>query len=200
DGFQPTAWGDLAAAFAQVQAGQRMLWEVGDQGGVGLALAALTALSVVAGRLDDAEDYAEEHLALARRIGDQRSTAQVHEDLAVVALSRDDHDRAAELLGAALVMSTEVGHMELVAHVVKDLAVVAAHQEPAHAARLFGAGEALREEVGTPTWPPRRMMYAQALATVRDVLGQVEFDAAWAEGRVMTPERAITYALQYVNE
>lgn len=52
----------------------------------------------VAGQLDDAERYVAQHFTLARRMGDLRSVAQAHDDLAVVALVRQDLDRAAVIL------------------------------------------------------------------------------------------------------
>jgi DNA-binding NarL/FixJ family response regulator len=38
--------------------------------------------------------------------------------------------------------------------------------------------------------------YEQDLAAVRSTLGEASFEAAWAEGRAMSPEQAIEYALE----
>jgi predicted ATPase len=195
EAFQLPARGDLDRGIAQLWEAQQVLREAGDDWGVGFSWTALSALSVVAGRLDDAERCAEEHLAVARRMGDLRSIAQAQESLAAVALMREDVDRASALLHESIVLAMEVGHVELVAHMMMDLAVVAAHTQPVHAACLFGAAEALREAVGVGIWPPRQKLYDQALAMGRDALGAAEFTAAWAEGRAMSLERAVEYAL-----
>jgi hypothetical protein len=197
EGFLAPLRGDIAGGLAQMWEGQRILREAGDEWGVGISLVGLSALSLFGGRLDDAEHYAEQYLALARRMGDQRSIAHACEPLAVVALLREDRDRALALLNASLLTSVEVGHVELAAHVVMDLAVAAAREQPVHAARLFGAAEALREEIGAAIWPSRRPLYEQALGTVRDALGTGAFAAAWGEGLAMTLERAVEYALQH---
>jgi hypothetical protein len=147
-------------------------------------------------RLGDAERYADQYLALAQRMGDRRGIAHAYDLLGFAALMREDRDRAQQFLNAALTMSIAVGHTELAAHVVMDLAVLARDQQPAHAARLFGAGEVLRDEVGAAIWPSRRLTYDQSQAMVRDALGEAEFAHAWAHGRAMTPDGAVRYAWQ----
>lgn len=63
------------------------------------------------------------------------------------------------------------------------------------AARHFGAAEALRESAGGTIWSARRKLYDSALETLHAALGIDAFAAAWAEGRVMTREQAVAYAL-----
>jgi hypothetical protein len=82
------------------------------------------------------------------------------------------------------------------------LAVVAARDQPVGAARYFGAAEALRESLGVAIWPVRRALYDHALETVRAALDAEAFDVVWAEGRAMTLEQAVEYALErdYVGD
>ena len=64
------------------------------------------------------------------------------------------------------------------------------------AARLFGAAEAIRERLAFPIMSPERRSYEHGLATLRAHLDDASLVAAWAEGRVMTLEQAIAYALE----
>jgi len=64
------------------------------------------------------------------------------------------------------------------------------------AARLFGAAEALREALGAPVLWFQRQSYAQGVAALRAWLDDAACAAAWAEGRGMTLEQAIAYALE----
>jgi DNA-binding CsgD family transcriptional regulator len=68
---------------------------------------------------------------------------------------------------------------------------------PARAARLFGAAEAVRKAVGHPVQPLKRVNYdyESYAASVRAELGEASFEAAFSEGRAMSPEQAIEYAL-----
>jgi hypothetical protein len=62
-------------------------------------------------------------------------------------------------------------------------------------AQLFGAAEALREVLGHRPTPQVQADYDRRLASTRSGLGEAAFGAAWAEGRAMTLEQAIEYAL-----
>ena len=65
------------------------------------------------------------------------------------------------------------------------------------AARLFGASEASRERTGSAVqlaaW---RELHERHLVTLRRELDADELTAAWAEGRAMTFEQAVEYALE----
>jgi len=75
-------------------------------------------------------------------------------------------------------------------------AAVSMRGEHERAAWLFGAAEALREAVGAFVLPLYRAEYERGVAAVRSGLDEVAFSAAWAEGRAMTPEQAVEYALE----
>ncbi len=63
------------------------------------------------------------------------------------------------------------------------------------AARLFGAAQALREALGAAL-PVREQEENRRTADhVREMLGQGAFSAAWMEGRLMTIEAVVAYAL-----
>ena len=64
--------------------------------------------------------------------------------------------------------------------------------EPAWAAQLWGAAKAVRDAMGAPLPPIERADYERSMATACTRLGEKAFTAAWAEGRTMTPEQALT--------
>ena len=55
---------------------------------------------------------------------------------------------------------------------------------------------ALREALGTPVQPVERRTFEPAVAAARASLGEEAFAAAWVEGRAMSLEQAIAYALE----
>ena len=115
--------------------------------------------------------------------------------LAMVALIRGNPDRAYALFRESLALALQLGHPELIAEGLVGMAVIVAGQDAARAARYCGAADALFERAGVAIWPTRRRHYDAALDTVRAALGTEAFDAAWAEGRAMTREQAVAYAL-----
>jgi DNA-binding SARP family transcriptional activator len=80
--------------------------------------------------------------------------------------------------------------------------VAALRGRPVRAARLWGAAEALREQIGMPLahFDLALSGYKQDLAAVRSTLSEATFEAAWTEGRAVSPEQAIEYALDAVGE
>ena len=77
--------------------------------------------------------------------------------------------------------------------------MVAGAQEPAErSTRLFGAAEGLMEAVGAPVYNYVKVdpsLYQRTRACALSQLGEDAFEAARAEGRAMTFEQAVEYAL-----
>jgi hypothetical protein len=49
--------------------------------------------------------------------------------------------------------------------------------------------------LGVALWPANRIAHDQNVAIARTQLDEATFAAAWAEGRAMTLEQAVAYAL-----
>jgi hypothetical protein len=81
-------------------------------------------------------------------------------------------------------------------HLSTRLAVLAGRERQAdRAIRLLGAGEAFCETLGVR--PPAAIAaeYERTVTEGRAALSEAAFAAAWAEGRAMSIEQAIEYAL-----
>jgi hypothetical protein len=61
---------------------------------------------------------------------------------------------------------------------------------------LFGAEEALREAIGAHLSPGDRPDYDRNVAIACAAMSKEAFEAAWQEGRAMTLQQAIAYALE----
>ena len=64
---------------------------------------------------------------------------------------------------------------------------------------LFGAAEGLLEAGGAAVYNyylPDRSLYERTVSATRSHLGEAAFEAAQAEGRAMTFEQAVAYALE----
>ena len=113
--------------------------------------------------------------------------------LGKVEAARGDHAFARTFYEDSLAMAQEIGDKELIASGLEGLASVVTMQgERTWATRLWGAAEALREAIDAPLQPIEWADYEQAVATVRDDLGEEAFASAWAEGRAMTAEQVLT--------
>lgn len=65
-----------------------------------------------------------------------------------------------------------------------------------YAATLWGAAERHREEMGSQMPPVAVERLSQYISHARAALGGAQFQTAWAAGRAMTLEQAVTYALE----
>jgi hypothetical protein len=96
-----------------------------------------------------------------------------------------------------LTVSAELGNEADIVHCLEGLASVAgAEGRIVRAARLWGAEEALLEEIeAVYTYVPDRSRHKNQVAA-RSQIDEASWKAAWAEGRTMTSEQAIEYALE----
>jgi len=104
-----------------------------------------------------------------------------------------DHAAAHAHYEQGLAHARKIGYKLHIPFFLDGLANLLATQgAPVRAARLWGAAETLRESMGVPIWPVERAAYERAVERVRAHLGEKIFAAAWAEGRTMTLEQALT--------
>jgi non-specific serine/threonine protein kinase len=73
--------------------------------------------------------------------------------------------------------------------------VACVEQQYERAARLLGAANQLGEALGLRAKPPDQECHDHYTVSTRARLGESAFSSAWAEGRAMTLEQAIEYAL-----
>jgi tetratricopeptide (TPR) repeat protein len=152
------------------------------------------------GDLDGAAAMTEEGLRVARRFGDRVNAYAALYNLAQVALARGVHDKAATFLKDGVKLSQEMRDQANLAYFLEGLAViVAARGEAGRSARLFGASTGLLEEVGASVYnyyKPDRSLHEHTWERVHSLLGEAAFAEAWTEGRAMTFDRAVAYALE----
>ena len=140
----------------------------------------------------------EEGLDLFREMGDPYGIAVCCGTLGFVALHRDEVDRAADVFEEALISLRELRDRVGMLHCLMGTASVnGLRGAPDRAARLWGAAEALGEAAAVPLLPEleARYDYEGHVAAARSQLGEGAFEEAWSEGRQMTPEQAVGYAL-----
>jgi hypothetical protein len=139
----------------------------------------------------------EESLAMRRELGDPFGIAISLTNLGDVACAEADWVSARALYQEALPIWRELGGKLGIAFSLEGLAAVAASLGSSlRAARIWGAAERLRTEIGSPSPPNERPHYDQRVIASRVALGDdAAFDRAWQEGRAWTLEQAIELAL-----
>ena len=103
-------------------------------------------------------------------------------------LARDqgDHERALAHYRESLELSQVHGDKRLLAEALSGFAsVAAARSAPERAAQIFGAAEALRQQIGTSIQAWDRAAHERALGTVRAALPPETFATAMAAGQTL---------------
>jgi hypothetical protein len=142
----------------------------------------------------------EKGLALQQQVGERLHLAYVLDGLAEVALMQRNYRRASAHLVEILSLCQEFGLSQGIAKTLEQFAQVAAGQtQLERAMRLWGAAQAQRHVIGAGIPLGERLGYKHDVATASAQLGETVSAAAWAEGRAMTLEQAIAYALVGVD-
>lgn len=126
----------------------------------------------------------EASLALRRTSQDQKGIAEVLIHLGQALRVQGDEQHALACLYESLTLYQVLQTRRGVALCLEGWAALLARQGQAEqAAELLGAAAGMREDMGTPVPPVRRVSHKQMLAQVRLAVGETRFAAAWARGR-----------------
>jgi tetratricopeptide (TPR) repeat protein len=142
-----------------------------------------------------ATTFYEESLAFAREHGEKYVIAYAFRNMAVLALHVCDYERAFPLFAESLALCQTAPNWVTEECLVGMAEIACTDRRFEKAACLFGAGDALREALGVRRSPRIQIRYDERVAATRAGLGDAAFAAKWAEGRAMTLEQAIEYAL-----
>jgi predicted ATPase len=119
--------------------------------------------------------------------------------LGMVELKRGEEGKATAMFEEGLSLARRIGDSNSACNALYNLAHMSLSRgDPARAATLFEA-EGLHEAVGIPVYvyyEPHRSPYESTVAAVRSQMGEEAFEEARADGRAMTFEQAVEYALE----
>lgn len=186
--------GDRERAAAQYDESLARFRKLGDQEGIAATVHGLALVARANGDRDRATSLARESLAMFNRFGHKIGSAAVLHTLGTLARDDGDDQRAALLYRGSLSLRRTIGDRRGIEETLEGMAHVAAARRPERAVRLFAAAEAMRAAAGTPMPAGEQEPRDAAMAVLRAELGEA-FEAAAAQGRAMTADEAIGYAL-----
>jgi predicted ATPase/class 3 adenylate cyclase len=189
--------GDHEEAKTFYEEGLALSRKLDDKALLASALISVGAEYLLQGDHEQGAILNEEAARLYRERGNRGHLQYALDNLGWAALMRGDQQQADVLHRESLALSRQLGDKLVAAEALEGLACSAsARGEAKRVARLFGAAEALREVVGYRQEPREHAMREPYLAAARPRLSEARWDAAWAEGRRLGFEEAITYALE----
>ncbi len=188
--------GDFTRATSLLTESLELRRQAGDEWGVALSLNNLGYAALLEGDLASAESLSAESASRFRDLDNSWGTALALTNLGRSLLESHEHARSADVLGECLTLSQGLGEKVFIAECLEGLAgLAAAETQIGRAACLWGAAEALREMIQAPLSSAERSHYERHLREAQGQMDPETFDRAWAEGRAMTLDQAIQYAL-----
>jgi predicted ATPase/DNA-binding SARP family transcriptional activator/DNA-binding CsgD family transcriptional regulator len=188
--------GDHERAKKLYEEGLAQSRELGGVETIGVQLLSLGYEFLLEGDHERAAALNEEAATLLRNRGYRTGLEYALDNLGWAALMRSDHERAAELFKESIVLCKELGDKSTFAESLEGLACTAAAKgEAERAARLFGGAQGLFEAGGYHHTPRERALREPYMADTRSRLDGAVWETMFKDGRAMSLEEAIGYAL-----
>jgi predicted ATPase/serine/threonine protein kinase/Tfp pilus assembly protein PilF len=188
--------GDLQAARTHYEESLAGARQMQDDRMIANTLNGLGEVARQQGDWTSARELYEQAIVPARRSGSNEALIAVLSNLGTIACEDGDLRAARTYYSDALELAQTIGGKNFLAFTMDGLGTVAARQGAwTRAGRLAGAAEALRDAIGSHVEPADQAFCARYVAEVRQAVGAEGLAAALAEGRSMTLDQAIAYAL-----
>ncbi len=188
--------GDFDAACSYYEQSLALKRSLEDTRGIAITLGNLGNTYLELGRFDRAYELLQESLALKQVLGDRWGVAVVLRQLGELSVRWGDYPAARDQLRESLLIRQQLDDKWSIADSLEAFATLAfAEEEPERAARLWGAAEALREAIGTALPGPDQRRHDHDVAAATAEWGEEVVRVAWDDGRTLSTDEAIAYAL-----
>jgi tetratricopeptide (TPR) repeat protein len=189
--------GDYAAARPVQEESLALYRELDDRRGIGYALIHLGHTARGQDEYVEARHLYEESLEVFQQLNIQGDIAHSLANLGNIAADVGDYAAARVMVEESLATYRSVGNVWAMVHMIGNAAGVAAGLgQPDRALRLAGAAAAQRETKGVPLPLDMQFRLERLLEPARQALDEAAQAAAWEDGRAMSLEEAVTYALE----
>lgn len=193
--------GDHALARSHHTQALALRRQLGNPGGVAYSLWALATVALFEGDTASAADMFRESLTIFRDLGDRQGEAYVLHGLARVSQRQGSDLETLRLFHEVLELRQTLGERNGIIECLEEIASVLTKQgRIEQAIRLLGAADALRAAISLAPWAAEQQEIAQTLALARRVVSSEAFEAAWAGGRRLTLDQAMTEALELTRD
>jgi predicted ATPase/DNA-binding SARP family transcriptional activator len=144
-----------------------------------------------------AVEILKDYLDLVQNLEDLSTVAWYQFGLGTFQILHGEIEQGVRHLEKGLSLYCQINNIFFIGNCMIGLAGAAnARYQPLEAARFFGAREAIHESIGSKLDSGVQPIYQSLVAQTHALLGESAFASAWAEGRAMTLDEAVEYALK----
>jgi tetratricopeptide (TPR) repeat protein len=188
---------DSQTAQALMAEGATLMADSGDRWISAMAQLGMAMSARVRGDHEDARKRFSSMGPLFQELGDRHRLNMIRSELAHIDRYEGQLDKAEAAYRETILQWKRLGHRAAVAHQLESFATIAhARQDGLRAARLYGAAEALRERIGIAMTPIEQAEYDLEIVRLKAGIDGKVVPEAWKEGRAMTLEQAVAFALE----
>jgi tetratricopeptide (TPR) repeat protein len=192
--------GETAEATRHYQESLKYRREIGDKRGLATVLHNLSMISQEQSELSQAEALLNESLALFQDINDTRNIAATQVRLGYIMYEFEKVEQSEDYLRKGLSTMKDLGQRNDIIECLEGFAGVAALlKHPSRGARLLAAAQAQREVIGIPIAHYQQDLYQRIVESVKNQLDPQALELYRAEGRGMSLEDAVEYALNKIQ-
>ena len=197
-GLQAVELGEPERAIMLLEESVTLARAFGDKWVLALALGQLSYGLNILGNHEDALRLIEESVHLLEDFGDKWRLSVALRNWGTVLLHQHDYDRAATCYADSIRLRDPAKNMWVVFQSLEGLACVAsARRQYKRAAVLFGAAKPIQESLLSRRDRDHQIEVEQYAKATRTSLGEEAFVSASTEGRAMTLDQAVQFALAF---
>jgi tetratricopeptide (TPR) repeat protein len=190
------AQGNHTSARALYQESLALYRELGDKRGIASSLTNLGIVAHVQGDYVIARALYQGGLTLYSELGYKRGIAAGLGNLGDLALMEGNYAAARTQYAESLTLMRELGNKLSITNCLVGWANLAqATGQVARATKLCGSVEASLQAIAAHLLSPEREMVERTVAALRAQIDEATFNALWTEGRAMSMEQAVAFAL-----
>lgn len=192
---------DFGTARSSFESAVTLFHKLGDASRETSALINLGLIAHRQKRFVEAESLFEASLQRLQQVHNPQLEAVAYNNLGEAILMQGESSRARLHLTKSLRLQRDLGDRSTLPHSLNCMARAAVLENDwPRAARLFGAAEAVRDHLAAPLPPSDAPNYWEALHQAEAALGTTAFAALYSEGKAMTFDEAVTYAVGEIQD
>ena len=194
-----TIWaGDLSPYVAGWLEEARMIYDqLGSKSGKSFTLELFARLSFWRGDYEQTRIFLDESIALNEQTGSSLNASWSRVNLAYVSLRQGEIAQAQSMFKKVIHHFQEIKNVIGVVYVMEGLASLYVNQnQTERAARLFACADMMRDKIGDHRPLVEQASVEKDLAVIHSKIDDAEYTRLSTEGRAMTLEKAIAFALE----
>jgi tetratricopeptide (TPR) repeat protein len=193
--------GDYGLANSQYLESLALARNLGDPSSIGRPLNNLGHVAMMLGELMQARSLYKESLAIFEQLGDRRRIAYLLKRLGDLEQLEANFEEARSQYEKSTALGVELEDRRLIALSLEGLAgLEAARGQPGRALRLAGAAAGILMSIGVEPSVFNQQRLKGWLQPATRALSAKASEYSWAEGRAMSIEQVVAYALQPLPE